>query len=103
MTKANSTETLPKASGVSVGLLGSLCLVLVGLIVARHIIAPLILFLLFWSSVALIAYGMLKAATHTGMSLTLKNTFILLVIVALISYIIVLQSGKAISSRLPSF
>jgi hypothetical protein len=91
------------ASGVSMGLLGSLILVLVGLMVVRHIVTPIVLFAVFWVLVGALAYGLLRLYLYSGLSTTFTNTFYILIGIALIAYIAVLQSGKAVSSYLPSF
>jgi len=91
------------ASGVSMGLLGSLILVVVSLMVLRHIVAPIVLFAVFWVLVGALAYGLLRMYLYSGLSTTFVNTFYILIGIALIAYIAVLQSGKAVSSYLPSF
>ena len=91
------------ASGVPMGLVGSLILVLMGLIVVRHIVAPIVLFAVFWVLVGALAYGLLRMYLYSGLSTTFVNTFYILIGIALIAYIAVLQSGKAVSSYLPSF
>ena len=91
------------ASGVPMGLVGSLILVLLGLIVVRHIVAPIVLFAVFWVLVGALAYGLLRMYLYSGLSTTFVNTFYILIGIALIAYIAVLQSGKAVSSYLPSF
>lgn len=91
------------ASGVPMGLVGSLILVLMGLIVVRHIVAPIVLFAVFWVLVGALAYGLLRMYMYSGLSTTFVNTFYILIGIALIAYIAVLQSGKAVSSYLPSF
>jgi hypothetical protein len=100
-----NSKAAPKnaASGVSMGLLGSLILVLVGLMVVRHIVAPIVLFAVFWVLVGALAYGLLRMYLYSGLSTTFTNTFYILIGIALIAYIAVLQSGKAVSSYLPSF
>jgi hypothetical protein len=100
--KAEPT-TQNAASGVSMGLLGSLILVVVGLMVLRHIVAPIVLFAVFWVLVGALAYGLLRMYLYSGLSTTFVNTFYILIGIALIAYIAVLQSGKAVSSYLPSF
>lgn len=82
----------------------ALLLVLAGFIVVRHFVAPLALFAIFWILVALIAYGFLRTIMYSGVSLALTtNSILLIAAVAAVSYIVVLQSGNAVSSVLPSF
>lgn len=82
----------------------ALLLVLAGFIVVRHFVAPLALFAIFWILVALIAYGVLRTIMYSGVSLALTtNSILLIAAVAAVSYIVVLQSGNAVSSVLPSF
>lgn len=95
--------TTNAGSGVSMGLVGSLILVLAGLMVVRHIVAPIVLFAVFWVLVGALAYGLLRMYMYSGLSTTFVNTFYILIGIALIAYIAVLQSGKAVSSYLPSF
>ena len=112
-TKVKTVPTVPvttakaaptnAASGVQMGLVGSLILVLMGLIVVRHIVAPIVLFAVFWVLVGALAYGLLRMYLYSGLSTTFVNTFYILIGIALIAYIAVLQSGKAVSSYLPSF
>ena len=102
VTKAKAAPT-NAASGVPMGLVGSLILVLMGLIVVRHIVAPIVLFAVFWVLVGALAYGLLRMYMYSGLSTTFVNTFYILIGIALIAYIAVLQSGKAVSSYLPSF
>jgi hypothetical protein len=102
VTKAKAAPT-NAASGVPMGLVGSLILVLTGLIVVRHIVAPIVLFAVFWVLVGALAYGLLRMYLYSGLSTTFVNTFYILIGIALIAYIAVLQSGKAVSSYLPSF
>jgi len=97
------TESAPFFRTSSFGLLGAVGLVLVGLIVVRHIVAPLVLFALFWVLVGIVAYGLATAVFYSGVAMSSDKMFFLLAVLAILSYILVLQSGKAISSLLPSF
>ena len=97
------TESTPFFGTSSFGLLGAVGLVVAGLIVVRHIVAPLMLFALFWVLVGIVAYGLATAVFYSGLSMSSDKMFFLLAVLAILSYILVLQSGKAISSVLPSF
>lgn len=98
-----NTESAPFFGTHSFGLLGAVGLVVAGLIVVRHIVAPLVLFALFWVLVGIVVYGLGTAVLYSGLSMSSDKMFFLLAVLAILSYILVLQSGKAISSVLPSF